>query len=118
MTHDELREQVAREVYAKRPMKAISRALADMAGVNIGDPIPWDVVVAGGGSHFGLLQIVGDTIEVIQSHYDALREALEEMVGSTMGGKVAGGDGNTYAIYPPTVNALAKARAALEKSNG
>ena len=55
------------------------------------------------------------TRELAKAKADAemLAGALKTMIGCTMGGPVAGGDGNTVAIYPPTGMALRKAMDAL-----
>lgn len=47
-----------------------------------------------------------------------LLEALRLMLSSTMGGKVGGGDGQTYVVHPPSGEAFNKARAAIAKATG
>jgi len=47
----------------------------------------------------------------LEQEVAALREALEERLGSPAAAKVSGGDGKTYAVYPPSNASIATARA-------
>lgn len=54
----------------------------------------------------------------LKAQAEALAEALEDMIGNTLGAKVGASDGNTYAVYPPTGQALRKAQDALSAYRG
>ena len=54
-----------------------------------------------------------DTLERQAAEIERLREALENVLASTVGPEVGAGDGGTFILRSPSPDALRRARAAL-----
>lgn len=71
---EELIERVTKAMYDDYPMRAISPALAEMAGVPVNDPITWERSIEIGADHAGLRRLARAAIAALERDRSAAAE--------------------------------------------